>query len=66
MADNISKETKEKLFEQMLQYEHDAERFNESGGIGEGYDYTELSNGMFEALQILGISSEYINWAIGK
>ena len=66
MADNITKGTKEKLFKQMLEYEHDAERFNDLGGIGEGHDYTELSNGMFEAFVIMGIEKEYIRWAIGK
>lgn len=53
----ITEEKKTELFEQVLRFEHLAENGAVSG---------EMSDGAFAMLQVLGLSSEYIQWAIGK
>ncbi len=57
----MKKETKEKLFEAMLELEHLGER-----PTFDGRDYVEQANGAFQMLQILGLGREYINWSFGK
>ena len=57
----MTKEMKMKLFEEMLRLEHLAER-----RTYDGRDYCEQSEGAFKMLEILGLSTEYIWWAVGK
>lgn len=57
----MTKEMKMKLFEEMLRLEHLAERRTYDGN-----NYCEQSEGAFKMLEILGLSTEYIWWAVGK
>lgn len=54
-------EEKTKLFQTMLDIEH-----KEQDNQHYTTEYFHQANGAFAMLQALGISSEYINWAIGK
>lgn len=57
----MTNEIKMKLFERVLELEHlgEVETFD-------GRNYSEQTDGAFQMLQILGISKEYLDWAIGK
>jgi len=57
----MTNEKKTELFKKMLELEHLAER-----ETYDGRDYNEQAEGAFEILTILGLGSEYVNWAIGK
>ena len=57
----MDEEVKAKLFGRMLELEHLA-----GATTYDGRDYNEQADGAFQMLQILGLGSEYINWAIGK
>lgn len=57
----MTEEVKLKLFEEMLRLEHLAER-----RTYDGHDYCEQSEGAFKMLEILGLATEYIWWAVGK
>lgn len=61
----INEEVKNKLFEKMLYLEHMSELYCD-GKTFDNVDYFAECNGAFEMLKILGLSSEYTNWAIGK
>lgn len=58
---NITNEMKEEMFKKMLEFEHLAEK-----QTFDGIDYNDKANGMFVAFEIMGIGSEYIEWAVGK
>lgn len=58
----MTKNEKEKLFKHMLWLEH---KEDEEATYVET-NYHEQASGAFAMLQVLGIASEYINWAIGK
>ena len=57
----ISKEMKEKLFEEMLRLEHLSEVTTY-----DHRDYFEQSEGAYLMFKILGIDSDYIKWSYGK
>ena len=57
----MTEEVKLKLFEEMLRLEHLAEITTY-----DGVDYFYKSEGAFKMLEILGLDSEYIWWAVGK
>lgn len=57
----MTQEKKLELFEKMLELEHLA-----ATQTYDHHNYTELANGAYTMLEILGIGREYINWAIGK
>lgn len=57
----MNEEMKIKLFEKVLELEHLAE-----AKTYDGRNYFDQSEGAFSMLQILGLGSEYINWAVGK
>lgn len=57
----LSEEVKTRLFKQMLRLEKLGEVVTY-----DGRDYVEQSEGAYLMLMILGISSEYIDWAYGK
>ena len=57
----MTEELKQKLFERLLWLEHMGESTT--------YDhrnYGAESDGAYSMLQVLGLGSEYLNWAIGK
>lgn len=57
----MKKQTKQALFDRMLELEHLAQETT-----FDGVDYASKAEGMFEALTILGIEDEYLDWAYGK
>lgn len=57
----MTTEMKNRLFEEMLRLEHLSEK-----KTYDGHDYGEQSEGAWGILSILGLASEYIEWAIGK
>ncbi len=57
----MTKAEKEKLFSKMLQLEKLA---NMKDIVKK--DYFEQANGAYKMLGVLGLESEYYNWAIGK
>lgn len=61
----MTNEMKLQLFEKMLELEHKGELQSE-GKLFDHVNYIAESNGAFQMLQILGISSEYIRWSEGK
>lgn len=61
----MSKKVKEDLFKKMLWLEHMSELYCD-GKLYDKVDYFAEADGAFKMLEVLGLSSEYINWAIGK
>ena len=57
----ITEETKIKLFEKVLEKEHLAEVTTYNSRA-----YKAESDGAYEMLEVLGLHTEYIRWAIGK
>ena len=57
----MTKAEKEKLFSKMLQLE----KLADMKDIVKK-DYFEQANGAYKMLGVLGLESEYYNWAIGK
>ena len=61
----MTNEIKTALFEKMLELEHLSEKYCE-GHTYDNRDYFAESNGFYEALEMLGIGREYLQWAVGK
>ncbi len=57
----ITEEKKIELFTKCLEYETLSNKHT-----FDNRDYWELSEGVFAALQILGLGREYIHWSEGK
>jgi len=55
----MTNEMKIKLFEKVLELEHKIRIFDNE-------KYFEQLNGAWAMIEILGLGSEYIKWAIGK
>lgn len=57
----VTYDTIEEVFTTMLVLENKA-----SENLYDNRDYFEQAEGAFKILQSLGLSRDYINWAIGK
>lgn len=57
----MTQDMKVKLFEKTLELEHLAEK-----KTYDGRNYAEQADGAFQMLEILGLSSEYIEWSFGR
>lgn len=59
-------EKKKKLFEKMLKYENLARHYENKGEDRLAHDANMVGEGIFEALESLGWSYDYIHWSVGK
>ena len=61
----MTDDMKIKLFEKMLWLEHMSELYCD-GKLYDKVDYWSECNGAFRMLEVIGLNTEYIYWAIGK